>query len=256
MMKAFDEVPPILTGGLRRRRLLRQVASHTDSRYETALADLTMSLKSAMNRRRASVELYWLPLGAGDPTPLVRWNGRIFEALVARRDHRKPQALYHSALVVRLDNDRYVIEMTPAWQSSAAGRGVVCEGAVGFASLRRIRLFRYEVRRWLGGVIKDASDAVDSPLSISTDPVRTQLLLNLVPWFPAATWGRDELAAGEMWNSNSLNSWLLARSHHKVDTIAAPARGRAPGWDAGLVVAARGSHEAVGLRGQRHLAVE
>jgi hypothetical protein len=36
----------------------------------------------------ASVELYWLPLGAGDASRCVRWNGRIFEAIKARRQHR------------------------------------------------------------------------------------------------------------------------------------------------------------------------
>jgi len=31
---------------------------------------------------RASVELYWLPLGAGGR--FVRWNGRVFDAVAAR----------------------------------------------------------------------------------------------------------------------------------------------------------------------------
>ena len=28
-----------------------------------------------------AVDLYWMPLGAGDGTGCVRWNGRIFEAM-------------------------------------------------------------------------------------------------------------------------------------------------------------------------------
>jgi hypothetical protein len=44
---------------------------------------------------------------------------------------------------------------------------------------------------------------------------------------------------GDMWNSNSLISWLLARSGHHLDAVAPPAHGRAPGWAAGLVLAAR-----------------
>jgi len=48
----------------------------------------------------ASVMLYWLPLGAGGHS--VRWNGRIFEALVARHERRAatcttPHSRYTSA---------------------------------------------------------------------------------------------------------------------------------------------------------------
>jgi hypothetical protein len=42
-----------------------------------------------------------------------------------------------------------------------------------------------------------------------------------------------------MWNSNSLTSWLLARSGHDPWVIAPPERGRAPGWHAGLALAGR-----------------
>jgi hypothetical protein len=42
-----------------------------------------------------------------------------------------------------------------------------------------------------------------------------------------------------MWNSNSLISWLLARSGHDTGRLAVPLHGRAPGRSAGLVVAAR-----------------
>jgi hypothetical protein len=42
-----------------------------------------------------------------------------------------------------------------------------------------------------------------------------------------------------MWNSNSIVSWLLARSGVAVESIPLPANGRAPGWRAGLVVARR-----------------
>jgi hypothetical protein len=44
-----------------------------------------------------------------------------------------------------------------------------------------------------------------------------------------------------MWNSNSLTAWLLACSGHKTELIVPPLHGRAPGWVAGLVVAARES---------------
>ena len=187
----------------------------------------------------ASVDLYWLPLGAGDALPVVRWNGRIFEALVAAHEHRPRYDLYHSALEVKVDGRRFVIEMAPVWGNKKTDRGVVCEGAVGLSGLGRSRFFRYEVRRWCGGVIPDVAEAVESPRRLSGDAGLAERILSLVPGFPTAVWGRDELRTGEMWNSNSLISWLLARSGHDIEGLATPAHGRAPGWSAGLVVAAR-----------------
>jgi hypothetical protein len=187
----------------------------------------------------SSVCLYWLPLGAGPGAHVVRWNGRVFEMLVARHEHRRPRDLYHSALQVSLDGDRFVVEMAPIWGNREPDRGVVLEGAVGFARLGRTRYFRYEVRRWHNGVIPDLLEAVASPVRVSESREQAAALLDLVPGFPAAVWGRDQLGAGEMWNSNSLVSWLLARSGHRIDDIRPPANGRAPGWAAGLVVASR-----------------
>jgi hypothetical protein len=189
------------------------------------------------------VELYWLPLGAGDTSGCVRANGRIFEAVVAHRQRRGPAGLYHSALMVRLDGACYAIEMAPAWGYREQDRGVVAEGPVGLPWLGRSRFFRYEIRRWRDGLIPDIAEAVDSPRNLDTDAGRTGRLLDLVPAFPAVTWGRDELRAGEMWNSNSLISWLLVRSGHQACAIRPPAGGRAPGWAAGLAVAARATPE-------------
>jgi hypothetical protein len=64
-------------------------------------------------------------------------------------------------------------------------------------------------------------------------------VLDLAPHVPTAVWGRDELAAGEMWNSNSIIAWLIARGGLDAKSIHLPVAGRAPGWDAGLVVARR-----------------
>lgn len=185
----------------------------------------------------ARVQLYWLPLGAGGH--FVRLNGRLYEALAARVEHREPSDLYHSALEVHVGETRFVIEQAPVWNSRETDRGVVCEGPVGLKMLGRLRLFRYEVRRWPDGVIPDRAEAVDSPRDLSTDIGRVRRLLELVPRFPTATWGRDELHAGEMWNSNSLTSWLLARSGHDIDAVAPPRGGRAPGWTAGRQAAGR-----------------
>ncbi|HEX7246838.1 MAG TPA: hypothetical protein VF351_01925 [Actinomycetota bacterium] len=189
--------------------------------------------------KAASVDLYWLPLGAGDSTGCVRWNGRLFEALAARYERREPCDLYHSALTVNLGDERFVIEMTPAWGNGHNDRGVVSRGPVGHRWLGRSRAFRYEVRRWRNGRIPDVSEAVASPQRVSADAARAQQLLGLVPSVPALTWGRDELHTGDMWNSNSLISWLLATSGHRLDLVEMPRNGRAPGWAAGLAVAAR-----------------
>jgi hypothetical protein len=151
----------------------------------------------------ARVDLYWLPLGAGDTPRLVHWSGRLYEAIAARSARRAAQDLYHSALQVRLGSDRFAIEMAPVWSTTQPDRGVVGEGPVGLPVLGRWRLFRYEVRVWRDGIIPDVAEAVGSPRRISSDAVRAERLLGLVAAFPTATWGRDELHTGEMWNSNS-----------------------------------------------------
>ncbi len=184
----------------------------------------------------ARVDLFWLPLGAGGHS--VRLNGRVFEAVAARLDHRDRCDLYHSALEVRIPEGRYVIEQAPS-RSWGAQRGVVNEGAVGARAAGRLRLFRYEVRRWLDGEIPDVAEAVESPQRATEDAALARRLLDLVPAVPTPVWGRDELGTGEMWNSNSVVSWLLERSGIGVDAVHLPRRGRAPGWHAGLVVARR-----------------
>ena len=68
------------------------------------------------------------------------------------------------------------------------------------------------MRRWRDGVIPDVAEAVESPRRLSDDLERARRLLELVPPVPTPVWGRDELRAGEMWNSNSLISWLIARA--------------------------------------------
>jgi hypothetical protein len=163
----------------------------------------------------------------------------LFEALVARHDRRERRDLYHSALQVQLGNAVSVIEMAPVWGNQHEDRRDVGEGAVGQQMLGCSKYFRYEVRRWRGGVIPDISFAVASPQRVSADEATAQTVLDLVPAFPLATWGRDEQHTGEMWNSNSLVSWLLARSGLDSGLAHLPAHGRAPGWSAGLVVAAR-----------------
>ena len=186
----------------------------------------------------ASVHLYWVPLGAGDNTHCVRTNGRIFEWMQATLERRDRFDLYHSALAVKVDGVDFAIEMGPAWGNRVSERGVVGEGPVGLPSLGRWKFFRYEVRCCRAGAIPDAAYAVGGPVQLDTDLLRARKLLDLVPKFPTATWGRDELRTGDMWNSNTLTSWLLASSEHDVEGVM-PLSGRAPGWSAGLQVASR-----------------
>jgi hypothetical protein len=189
----------------------------------------------------AGVDLYWLPLGAGGHS--VRLNGKVFEAVAARLDRRDRCDLYHSALEVQVPDGRFIIEQAPVW-SEDVDRGVVAEGPVGARALgRRFPLFRYEVRRWRDGVIPDVAEAVASPLRLSDDPDRAHRILELVPQVPTPVWGRDELGAGEMWNSNSTISWVLACSGLDVGSIPLPPGGRAPGWRAGVVIAQRQRRE-------------
>jgi hypothetical protein len=188
-------------------------------------------------RQEASVDLYWLPLGAGGH--FVRLNGRVYEGIAARLARRPPCDLYHSALEVRVPEGRFVIEMTPVLPDHGLDHGRVAEGPVGARAAGRFRLFRYEVRRWRDGAIPDVGEAVDSPRRLSGDASRARRVLELVSTVPTPVWGRDELRTGEMWNSNSLTAWLIARGGLMSDAARMPVGGRAPGWDAGLAVARR-----------------
>jgi hypothetical protein len=191
---------------------------------------------------RASVELYWIPLGAGGH--VVRLSGRLWERTGALIHGRRADDLYHSALVIHLDGSRFVIEQTPALAAPGDGRGVVVQGPVGVKVAGRFRLFRYEVRRWKEGTIPDLAYAVGAPIVVTGDPARASRILELVPSVPPLVWGRDERRTGDMWNSNSVISWLLGRAGIDVASIRPPARGRAPGWDAGIAVAGRARNSA------------
>ena len=187
------------------------------------------------------IDLYWLPLGAGGW--FVRLNGRIYEAIKAALDRRRRFDLYHTALEVRVPEGRFVIENSwPIPTADGTARGVLVEGPVFSRRIGRFRVFRYEVRRWLDGVIPDADWAVESPLTLTTDLGMARRLLDLVATLPSPVWGRDESGTGDMWNSNSTISWLLARSGLPANAISPPAGGRVLGWEAGLVMARRQQH--------------
>jgi hypothetical protein len=182
------------------------------------------------------IDLYWLPLGAGGH--FVRFNGRVYERLHAFVERRPRHDLYHSALEVTVPEGRFVIENAwPIPNMEGASRGVTVEGPVWNRHLGRFRVFRYEVRRWREGTIADVDRAVESPRRLSDDKAQARHVLALAGSVPAHVWGRDEFGVGEMWNSNSVISWLLTRAGLPAAEIHPPAGGRAPGWESGVIVA-------------------
>jgi len=190
-----------------------------------------------LNARAGSVDLFWIPLGAG--AHVVRVSGRLFEAVAAFAQRRDRCDLYHSALVVEVPEGRFVIEQAPVPDFHGDRRGVVAEGPVGVRWLGRFRIFRYEVRCWRGGRIPDVDAAIASPVRLTADLAHARRIIEILPFISTPVWGRDEFRAGEMWNSNSVVSWALARSGFDLANVGPPERGRAPGWNAGVVVATR-----------------
>ena len=208
-------------------------------------SSLTTSLLVTEDARgsRSGIYLYWLPLGAGG-VGFVRLNGRIYEAIKARVEGRRPLDLYHTALEIRLPEGRFIVENAwPSPDNDIASRGVALEGPVFSRRLSRFRPFRYEVRCWRDGVIADADEAVEVQL-LSGDEERARQVLDQVASVPVMVWGRDEPGSGGMWNSNSVVAFLLSRVGLPLESIGPPAGGRAPGWAAGIHAARRAQQAA------------
>jgi hypothetical protein len=160
---------------------------------------------------RSWIDIIWIPLGVRG-SGFVRLVGLVYEAVKASLDNRKPLALYHAALRVGTPDGLFAVEMVlPSRGGDPASRGVVFEGSVSSPWLGWMRVFRYEVRRWRDGVLLDDEPAVVGPLRLSDDPVQARSLLEWTNLVPPLIWGRDQVGAGEMWNSNSMISWLLAK---------------------------------------------
>ncbi len=187
--------------------------------------------------RAPGIYLFWIPLGAGG-SGFVRLNGRVYEALVSRRARRPSLDLYHTALEVRLPGDRYVVEtMWPSPDTNGSARGVTVVGPVFVEWLSSTRIFRYEVRCWRDGELPDADEAVGGAQLVAAGVDIARRVVELTPAVPVHTWGRDVIGTGDMWNSNSVISWLLASSGIEMSGVVPPSGGRAPGWDAGIAVA-------------------
>lgn len=192
--------------------------------------------------RTASLDLYWIPLGAGGR--VVRLSGRVYEALLSLAQRRKICELYHSVLVAELPDGTTTIEVGPVWDAVAGAteRGQAVSGPVGLRMLGRWSWFRYEVRCWHDGVISDLAAAVGGPVRLTTDETLVRRALSQPAAVPPLTWGRDELDLGEMWNSNSVIAWILVQAGIDASTIRPPAGGRAPGLSAGLALSRRTMH--------------
>lgn len=183
----------------------------------------------------AHADLWWLPVGAGGH--IVIHTSRWWELLRALRERRRPHLLFHAALEVFDGDVRHVIEMTPAWGGPAGSRGVVAYGPVGARWLGASRLFRYEVRCWQDGTIPDRAWAACPPTRLELTSVKARALLARVPDVPSLVWGRDVFGINDMWNSNSLISWLLHTSGINAAVLTPPEDGSAPGWRSGIVAA-------------------
>ena len=157
-----------------------------------------------------SGRVYRLPLGAG--AHVVRLSGRAFEATTARLQRRPPSDLHHSALEVvtprssvhhRDDPDPRPRRPGPTRHRRRCGRHQV--GPL----VPRIPLRDPRVAQWR---YSRPGLCDREPLRVSADPTVARRLLELVVSIPTPVWERDELHAGEIWNSNSVSSWLLSRS--------------------------------------------
>lgn len=197
------------------------------------------TVHSQHRHSQPGVYLYWIPLGAGG-SGFVRMNGRIYEWGKALIERRRPLHLCHTALVVRLPEGEFIVEtMWPSPDSDTGSRGVVVEGPVFAPWLTSTRVFRYEVRCWRNGVLPDADEAIGGPQRVSGDLALARDLLDQVASVPALIWGRDQLGVRDMWNSNSVISWLLAVAGLPMETIMPPMGARVPGWHAGIEMAKR-----------------
>mgnify|MGYP001826553672 CR=1 FL=1 len=184
------------------------------------------------------IDLLWIPLGAGGW--FVQFNGRVWETIQARKEHRQPSNLFHTALIVHAPEGLFTIENAwPIPDSSGDSRGVVVDGPVFSRWLGILRVFQYEVRCWHVGIISDANWAVGGPRRITDRLIDAQRVLEYLPTIQSYIWGRRIPGTEDMWNSNSTISWVLTRSGIDLTNIEPPAAGRAPGWRAGISIARR-----------------
>lgn len=124
-----------------------------------------VALGPALHALSRSGGFHWAQAGTSSGS-----MGRVYRRLQAWRERREPRALYPSALVALVPEGHFVMESAwPIPRGAHASRGVVVESAVFAHALGRLRAFRYEVRRWKDGIIRDAGWAVASPQRVVAD---------------------------------------------------------------------------------------
>ncbi len=183
-------------------------------------------------------DLYWLPVGAGT-SRFQQASLRAWEAFEAARTRRPRMRLVHSALKLSHDGDPYTLELTPAFLGEQPPP--LATGPVGLRAAGRFRLFRYQLRCLPAATLPDEQWAVGDPVRLTGECASVRQILALGPGVPRHTWGRRPRGAGDMWTSDSVISWLLVQAGLDVSRAAPPPGTRAPGWSAGIEVAATGA---------------
>ncbi|MBN8883178.1 MAG: hypothetical protein J0H73_12805, partial [Salana multivorans] len=91
---------------------------------------------------------------------------------------------------------------------------------------------------WPNGTIPDLRWAEGGSTTLTTSAAVARALVERVRDVPDLVWGRTVDATGDMWNSNSLVSWLMSTTGLDPTGVRPPDGGRAPGWRAGSAIAA------------------
>ena len=189
----------------------------------------------------ASVDLYWLPLGAGGHS--VRLNGRVYESWWPRMPRGgRPSTSTTPRSWFACPAGRFVIEQAPVRDGNGRERGVVSEGPVASRWAGRWRIFRYEVRllarrldtgRRRGG---RQPAATNERSSCGTPAARAR-----AAGADADVGTRRVLRGGDVELELAESPGSLSAAGSRLASIRPPAGGRAPGWNAGVTVARRRS---------------
>lgn len=184
----------------------------------------------------AFLDLYWLPVGAGT-SRFQQTSLRFWEALEAARARRPRLRLVHAALkLAGADGQPFTLELMPAFVRDDVPP--LLTGPVGLPGADRLRLFRYQLLCVSADRLPDEEFALAPPARLTSDPERVARVLAFAREVPRYTWGRRVRGTSEMWTSDSVVSWLLCRAGFDVSSIGPPAGSRAPGWQAGIGLAA------------------